>query len=346
MAKKIDYTKLFTLRSDGRYVAKRKVNGQTRYFYDRDPERLYSRITGAEKPIKHTFPDVAEQWQDEHTKQVSFKTAETYTAPLRRLCDYFGDSDVREITASEIDAFLRDLGQKKYSRRSVQLHRDILNMIFNFSILQGYLTANPCAAVSMPKNLPTSRRELPTDEALKAVQDNPDAPFALFAFLCLYAGLRRGEALALRYEDIDRLRGVLCVCKAVSFQGNNPVIKEPKTSAGNREVVLLTPLADILPTKKHGFLFTDHNGRLLSKMQFRDTWQRYCDAIGHQITPHQLRHGYATILYEAGVQDKDAQELLGHSSIQVTRNVYTHIRASKKQETANRLNDYIKNKVF
>ena len=57
-----------------------------------------------------------------------------------------------------------------------------------------------------------------------------------------------------------------------------------------------------------------------------------------QITPHQLRHAYATILYEAGIKDKDAQDLLGHANIQTTRDIYTHITNNRRAETAALLN--------
>lgn len=93
--------------------------------------------------------------------------------------------------------------------------------------------------------------------------------------------------------------------------------------------------------------------------QLKHGWNSYCKAIGlyenkiitdkdgHRhakisphLTPHQLRHGFATILFEAGIDEKDAQELLGHSSISVTRDTYTHIRRTRKEQTAEKLNSY------
>ena len=59
------------------------------------------------------------------------------------------------------------------------------------------------------------------------------------------------------------------------------------------------------------------------------------------ITPHQLRHAFATILFDAGIDVKDAQEILGHASIQVTRDIYTHIRQQRREDTADRLNAFL-----
>lgn len=177
------------------------------------------------------------------------------------------------------------------------------------------------------------------------MKNGADAPFGLFALICLYAGLRRGEALALRYEDIDREQGVIHVTKAVEFVGNNPHIKPPKTAAGYRDAVLLDALSSAIPDGT-GLIFCRDDGSPLTKTQYRKRWLKYCDAIGFEITAHQLRHGFATILYEAGIPDKDAQELMGHSSIAITRDVYTHIRQSRRSDTASRLNKFVSGGKF
>lgn len=340
MSKKINYAALFTLRTDGRYVATyTDERGKKHYVYDRDPERLFHKMNDPKQ--ERTFADAAAAWYDDHRERVGYSTAEVYKAPLARLIDRYGDYHVGEVTAADVSAYLSELGKMGYSRRSVQMHRDIINMIYNHAIVAGDAAANPCAAVSLPRNLPSSTRELPTDEEIRTIRQRTDHPFALFSLLCLYGGLRRGEALALRYEDIDRAAGLIHVRRAVEFMGNNPHIKDPKTKAGTRDVPLLAPLAAILPREKRGFIVSMGNDKPLTKSSYRKRWAAYCRDIGVDITAHQLRHGYATILYEAGIPDKDAQELLGHSDIAVTRNIYTHIRQSRREETAARLNAFL-----
>ena len=348
---KLNYAAMFTLRKDGRYMGfwreldkDGQPRGKRHAICDRDPERLYFRIQEKEtyKPTVLTFEAAAEAWEKKHWERIGSKTAETYEAPLRRIKDQFSGMDAVEVTAPGIQAFLADLGKKGFARRSVQMHRDILNMIFDNAIVEGQMAFNPCSAVSLPRNLPVKKRELPDDAAIAAVKSGVDKPFGLFALVCLYAGLRRGEALALRYEDVDRPRGVIRVTRAVEFVGNNPHIKAPKTEAGCRIVPLLDPLAQAIPATGAGLIFCREDGGLLTKTQYRKRWLRYCEAIGYEITAHQLRHGFATILYEAGVADKDAQELLGHSSIAVTRDVYTHIRQSQRDATVKKLNTYLK----
>ena len=74
----------------------------------------------------------------------------------------------------------------------------------------------------------------------------------------------------------------------------------------------------------------------MTEVQFQRQWELYQRETGLSITPHQLRHAYATILFEAG--PKDAQELLGHANISMIRNIYTHITQSHKAKTAAILN--------
>lgn len=338
--KQIDYASMFTRRKDGRYQASVVQDGVRHYVYDRDPERLWNKLNAPPEPEVVTFDAAAEAWSGQHWERVSYKTAEAYAAPLRRLKNHFGDMPVEEITAAEVNAYLIGLSKQGYARRTVQMSRDILNMVFNEAIVSGLMKVNPCAAVALPRNMPVSKRTVPSDEAVAAVKRGASAPFGLFALVCLYAGLRRGEALALRYEDINRNSKTITVNKAVEFVGNNPHLKLPKTASGVRQAILLDVLAVQIPEGK-GYIFANAQGGLLTKTQYRKRWKKYCESIGFELTAHQLRHGFATILYEAGVADKDAQELLGHSTITLTRDVYTHIRQARRTDTAMHLNNFL-----
>lgn len=336
----MNYAKLFTRRKDGRYCASFMENGRRRYLYDKDPEALYHKLEAARHPTPLRFGQLVEEWKEAHGAAVGWKTAESYIAPCRRIVGEFGEDLPEEITAAQLQAFLSALGKRGYARRTVQLHHDILSMVFDACILRGVVTTSPMAAVSVPKNLATTKRTVPEDDALEAVRTRTDAPFSLFALLCLYCGLRRGEALALRHEDIDRRLWVLRVSKAVEFVGNQPEIKTPKTATGVREVPVPLVLRSMIP-KGEGYLFTMDDGSPVTKMSFRRRWEAYCKAIGHNITAHQLRHGYATYLYEAGVPVLAAQKMLGHANASTTMNIYTHLRRQQEESAADLLNKYL-----
>ncbi|MEG0020271.1 MAG: tyrosine-type recombinase/integrase [Oscillospiraceae bacterium] len=79
----------------------------------------------------------------------------------------------------------------------------------------------------------------------------------------------------------------------------------------------------------------------MSNRKVTTLWTQYQRATGITITPHQLRHAYATILYEAGIDERMAMELLGHANIAITKKIYTHISSRKKGSTAATLNNFI-----
>ena len=108
----MNYARMFTKRSDGRYMASYTQEGKRRWLYDRDPERLYQRLQDARKGGYRTFAQVVEEWREEHSRTVGFKTAESYVAPCRRICDVFGDDPPAEVTPARLQAFLDELGKK------------------------------------------------------------------------------------------------------------------------------------------------------------------------------------------------------------------------------------------
>lgn len=353
-----------TRRKDGRWQEVITVNGVRKYFYGKTKAEVLRKIQEFESKAGAgvTFNEAADAWHTERIEQVTEKTATNYDAPLRRAKEQFGEELLPDISPAMIQAYIKGLVAKKLAKRTVQLHLDVLSMIFNHAIIQpgAKISVNPCDAVSIPRGLAQKRRLPPTDEQLAAV--NLDCRFGLFAYFLMYTGLRPGELRALRYEDIDRENKLIHVTKAVTNPSNKAFIKETKTEAGTRDVDLLDVLADVLPNKKHGFIFG--GDKPLSKTQFRKEWVWFCreaglaekEEIEHigpnghryvrtewkpKVTPHQFRHAFASMLDDAGIDETVAKDLLGHSSIVVTKDVYTHLRAAKKERAAAALNKYL-----
>lgn len=355
-------------RSDGRWQDQITLPGMSKpkYFYGKTQKEVKQKMAAwkQEQTRGKSFEAAADAWDVWHTDQVSYNGAEAYRAALKRTKEHFSGRMVQDIGPDEIDAYIRYLAGRGYARRTVQLHLDMLNMIYDYAIVNRWAESNPCNAVKLPSGLPKGRRDIPTDEELEKVREGLEYDFGLFPFMLLYTGLRRGELLALRWEDIDREKKLIRVERAVYFAGNTPQIKEPKTEAGKRSVVLLDALRDVLPEPGTGYIFGGE--KPLTKIQVRKRWLNWCRDAGlatgtttrkdgkngrvyesttweADITPHQLRHAFATILFDAGIDVKDAQEILGHSSIQVTRDIYTHIRQQRREDTAERLNAFLQN---
>ncbi|MGE4277206.1 MAG: tyrosine-type recombinase/integrase [Lawsonibacter sp.] len=174
-------------------------------------------------------------------------------------------------------------------------HIAVLNMIFNFAIYSGYIEVNPAASIKPPSGLKTTRHELPEDNCVKIVEQSVDMDFELFAYLLLYTGMRRGEAMALKWEDIDFDAKVIHVSKSIYYDNNKPVVKAPKSEAGTGDIILLDRLAEHLPKKKHGYIF-ERNGQPFTLSAFQKRWRKYCleaglaeDVVTEKLNPETKR---------------------------------------------------------
>ena len=185
---------------------------------------------------------------------------------------------------------------------------------------------------------PSTKRRALTDEEIDLIKNNIEAPGGLFAYTLLYTGLRRGEILRLQYKDIDRENKLIHVNKSAYYTSNKRKIKTPKTESGVRDVILLPDLEKVLPKgKANKYIFSVTGKEPYSDDQARTLWENYCKATGLTVSPHYLRHNYATILFKSGVDVKTAQYLLGHSDIHTTMNIYTHLQKSMLDERAKKI---------
>lgn len=355
-------------RPDGRYAASVKIEGtnKRKYFYGKTQREVKQKML--EYQIKQeqglTVVEVSELWQDKHWQEIRPGTQVCYSPALRRVQELFPRDFVKDVTPLDVKRTVDIVASQGLGKKSVETYLSVCSQIFDFAILMGQIKANPCAAVKVPKGLKQAKRKVPPEEYLDAIRNSIDEPFGLFAYMLLYTGLRRGELLALQWKAIDIEKRTISVYQKVDYAatGNQPEISDPKTEAGFRVVTLLDRLVPYLEKRRgkpEEYVFGGK--RPLTMHQFQDRWRNYCIATGmyteHKVpkmrrgkattatvkkpamTPHQLRHAYATLLYEADVSPKDAQKLLGHSRIDVTMDIYTEIREGRLSDISDKLNN-------
>ncbi len=338
-------------RKDGRWLKVVKVNGKSVYFYstattekaaERDIDRQM--LAHKEKQARgEYFKIVAEAWEREYLERVPYHNYKKCgMKAFERAVDAFGKCPIKEITARDIDKLLKMLIAQQYGKAAVATQKSIINMIFKYAILNAYCDSNPVEVIRLPNHLQKGKRELPSTEDIKEVSKHTDG-FDLFPYFLLNTGMRPSEALAVRDSSIDFENNCIRATHHVIHDGNRPIY-EPvlKTEAAEREIILLDRLKAVLPKEFKGFLFSmNGDGKEpLTHKAYEKRWKKYCKTYGLSITPYQLRHGYATMLFEAGIDLKDAQELMGHRDIRLTQNIYTHIRKERKTETAKKLNNF------
>ncbi len=334
-------------RKDGRYRKSIKLDNKIIYFYssekteraaakDIDRQILQYNI---EKETGKSFSFVLEEWKAKKMDELPITTwNKSYKAYSDVLSDYF-NQPIKDISPGDIDRLYKILEAKGYSHKTISMYKSVLNQIFSLALIKGYVSSNFILSVPLPKGLPKTKRKIPKDEELKTVTGHWKG-FELLPYFLLYSGLRISEALALTDKDIDFDNKTITVNKKIVHDSNKPIlIHETKTEAGTREVILLDRLADKIPSFK-GLLFHNDNGDYYTKKQLQAKWDDWRNRHKTTITAHQLRHAFATMLFEAGIEVKDAQDLMGHSDIKTTYDIYTDIRQKRREETKNKLNNF------
>jgi integrase len=343
-------------RKDGRWLKVVTIKGEKKYFYSSEKTERAAERDINNQLLQYQFDTergprfsvVAHEWIKSCEDSVSPTTYYHYDGMAKKLCAYFESYHLSEIESKHVQSYLSILSKQNYSGKTISNHLSVLKLIYRHGIVHfGFSGNDPTVYVTVPRARSSERRQALTEKEQETVANSIEAPFGFFAFTLLYTGMRRGEAIALKWSDIDFERRLITVERSATFPKNVPVIKLPKTEAGIRKVVLLDCLADELAKRKKkakgsDYVFTGKEIRHNSWYMRR--WREYQKETGLTVTPHQLRHTFATILFEAGIDIKDAQTIMGHADITTTRNIYTHIRSQRMQETANKLNDFISKK--
>ena len=298
------------------------------------------------------------QWTNEWLK--TYKTGiapssfEVYEVSLRaHIIPALGHLKLKEIKPFQVQVLINTMNKKGLTRATEKAAMTI-RQIFKRAVENGLIAKSPADVLEMPKKVKKQKRAL-TDAEINAFEDAElDLRERCFLLVMLHAGLRRGEALALTWDDININNKTISISKTWTVQGNKGVIKQsPKTKAGNRTIPMTDKLFGIIrdfsEAAHEGYLFASSSCNPMLLSEFRTFWDGISGklelSLGEKllddVTPHIFRHTYATTLFYAGVDVKTSQYLLGHSSIAVTMEIYTHLDKSKVNEAAEKLNQFL-----
>ena len=263
----------------------------------------------------------------------SENTVKAYTRDVSEFFKFLKENrklvTLENITTHEIRAFLFSLHGKN---RNVSLARKLssLRTFFKFLIREGLLTDNPAMDAVPPRRQRKQPRFLNIDEAF-ALMDVPDAsdPAGIrdrAALELLYSsGLRIGELVGLNLEDLDARQGLVRVLGKGSKERLVPVGSRA-LQALNDYLAVRSELGGQQKAEKNPALFLGLRGGRLNDRYFRRRFDGYIKILSleTELSPHSLRHTFATHMLEAGADIRSIQELLGHASLSTTQ-IYTHL---------------------
>lgn len=334
-----------TKRADGRKVKTVTIGGKKHYFYGNTEREINEKILRFREEVKNgrALSAIASEWWEMREPELAVQTAQSYRPAIRDAVDRFGPVPVSQITPQDVAAYLYVLQTRGYAAKTLSNRRLVLSLIFAHAMYKGETQSNPVALVPVPKDAKKKgHREAATPEDERRVRENP-APDFPAPFIAINTGMRLGEILALTWADVDFSRGVIRVSKSVAHdESGRPVVKAPKTESGNRLVPLLGALSDFLRQikgKPGEYVCGDISTS--NKMSFQRKFKKYQEQIGITCTMHQLRHSFATVAFEAGLQPADVQHILGHAQISTTMDIYTDWRQASLQRAAQALEKHL-----
>lgn len=305
------------------------------------------------KPSEVTLAEFLQQWLNEvvDASQAAPKTKEGKHTAVQHILDFMGaDPKLTEVTPREVQHLLKEMGTrthrgaKPYASRTIRDVYNVLHAALRVAVLWDLLSKNPVDAVTPPTVTYKHRQPLVSDVGahdqltrfLSAAAI--EGQYTLWVVL-VSGGLRLGEALALTWSDVDWERQVLYVQKSQRMTGAGPT----KNTTSRRMIACPPSVIALLQQHRkrqdterkaqgknwleHHLIFASERGTPLDTANARRTFRRILKRadLPESITPHSLRHTYATEMLEAGVHLKIVQEQLGHASIQTTADLYMHL---------------------
>ena len=286
-------------------------------------------------------------------------THAAYETHIRRyLAPRLGGLPLEQLRPVHIERMYRDLASDEHGRAlSVStLHRvhATLMSALNTAVKRGLIDRNPAATVELPRRTRTQQQVWSPEEVREFLKVSSEHRLHLLYLLLALAGLRRGEVLALRWEDVDLNAGTIRIERAAVRVGKDTVIGPPKSASGVRTLAVddettrklswhaarqrLEVLQETGVKFQPDLVFTNPDGSILSPIWVSREFDRLVTRAGlRRIRLHDLRHTSASLGLQAGETLVEVSRRLGHSSITITADTYSHISPLVARESAERL---------
>jgi len=362
-------------RKDGRFVARiRLENGKTkqRYCKTEKEARVALRkllqeqeqgklVTGPQQTLKVYL----EQWLEQVHKLSTIRTG-TYNAYRiminKHIIPMLGHIQLQKLTPQHVQTFYAKKIDEGLSLKRVRGLHSVLHSALENAVKWNLMARDVCDLATPPIPKRHEIQPLTLEQARQLLQAARAHKLEALLTMAITTGMRRGELLGLHWQDIDFKTRSLHVRRTVNRIGKFGLVEsEPKTQRSRRKITLPVFVIDIL--KQHqeyqkemrekagsqwretGVVFCNMYGSYYEPSNLHDAYKKLLKSAGlPDIRFHDLRHSAATILLGMGVHPKIVQELLGHSSISITMDIYSHVLPSIQLEAMDKLDDLFKGK--
>ena len=311
------------------------------------------------KRTDKTIGQWMDEWIDSYLPNVEETTRVGYKSKIRcYIKPAIGDILIQSLRAEHVQRMVNDMIAKGLSPKNIRDTFNNVNAAMKLAVKIRLIPYNPCEGVSLPKRKRYKAEVYSPKMMYSLLDEAKDTDMYLPILILLTVGLRRGELLALRWEDIDFKKNILKVRRNMVRGENGFIIKAPKTESGIRDIHLGDDVMKELELAKKeytkdmlsygagfqnlGFVIRQEDGSPLKPDSMTRKWTRFLESRGlPRIRLHDLRHSNATALIQAGVNPRVVQQRLGHSDVNITLNTYTHVLPEMDEEAAAKLDSIV-----
>jgi integrase len=341
---------------DGNRHVRRVVYGKSRKeVEDRIRAVLNNRDEGLPPPTRSLQTGkFLDKWLTAVRPSIRPSTYVSYEGVVRlHIAPAIGRVTLDKLTVDDIARLLRDKqAEERLSSRSIRYVLFVLRIALNKAVRWGIVARNVASLVDPPRVTHRDVRVLSPEETSRLLNAARGNQFESLIVLALSTGVRLGEALAVKWTDVDLDRRQMRIDKALQrITGQGQVLSETKTRRSRRTIVLPVVAAEALRRRKveqrdqrrafgrgwrdDGFVFTSSTGGPIDSRNVQRSFRRMVrKAKLPQMRFHDLRHSCASLLLTQGVAPRVVMETLGHSRISVTMDTYTHVMPALLGEAA------------
>lgn len=362
--KKLYYAIVYVLDAAGRRKQK-WLSGESRPEVEvKKLDVLYRASTGQYIDSRVSFGEFAERCLNDWDARLSPSTLEAYRVIVRvHLNPKFGKIPLRKIAPDSIANLYSVKRISGLSGTTVRNIHRLLHRILAQAVRYQLLAINPADRVDPPRKS-FSEMAVLTDSEIELVLETAitDGPYFAYLHTSIFTGMRRGELLGLKWSDVDLVGAEISVTRSLYRRLSGEfVLKQPKSARSSRQISL-DPMtcqvlrrhldAEMLVAKDSGikfvqdrFVFCHGDGSHWLPHTISQYWHRLAKKLGIKARLHDLRHSHASMLLKLNVHPKIVSERLGHSSVSVTLDLYSHVVPGLQERAAKALGDVFEDRI-